>query len=106
MEFIRLIKRGKLPLYQRSVVDSSDETSWELWKFGFHKGCRKIHRYFRRLFLNIIANCIKASWISETLNEIEEEEMRKQQQIETDDEDTEETTEDPPKQQEESANKA
>lgn len=54
MEFIRLVKSGKLPLYQRSVVDKADEgLTWENFAFKFGKFRRAISRSIRRFLAKL-----------------------------------------------------
>jgi len=48
MEFMRLVKAGKLPLYQRAAVDQSDDSwSWESASFVMGKIWRMLSRSYR-----------------------------------------------------------
>lgn len=54
MEFMRLVKAGKLPLYQRAAVDQSDD-SWNRENFSYVIGkcLRFLSRMCRRLILTV-----------------------------------------------------
>lgn len=54
MEFIRLVKQGKLPDYQRAVVDQPDDGwSWANASFAIGKLKRKLSRALRTLILKL-----------------------------------------------------
>jgi len=54
MEFIRLVKHGKLPSYQRAAVDQSDGAcSWENFMFTLGKMKRASFRAFRTFVVNV-----------------------------------------------------
>lgn len=79
MEFMRLVKVGKLPLYQRSEVDQLDDgCTMENFMFGLNKCSRGIWRSYRRLVLNIrfvLCKCLgmDCSGLEEALNHIKKE---------------------------------
>lgn len=53
MEFIRLVKQGKLPTYQRAAVDQSDDGwSWANASFAIGKFWRSVSRAFRSAIVN------------------------------------------------------
>jgi magnesium-transporting ATPase (P-type) len=54
MEFIRQVKMGKLPLYQRSIVDQQDKMSMASIMFSMGKCWRAFKRALRALFYRII----------------------------------------------------
>jgi len=75
MEFIRLVKLGKLPQYQRSIVDVEDPLSWDSIMFNIGKCTRAISRLQRYLFYKILAVLgIWRTWAQEALTEITSEE--------------------------------
>jgi magnesium-transporting ATPase (P-type) len=52
MEFIRLVKQGKLPSYQRAAVDQSDDGwSWANASFALGKFRRSLSRGFRSMIM-------------------------------------------------------
>jgi magnesium-transporting ATPase (P-type) len=54
MEFMRLVKAGKLPLYQRAAVDQSDDSwSWASALFVLGKSFRSCFRSYRRLVVKL-----------------------------------------------------
>lgn len=54
MEFMRLVKHGKLPDYQRAAVDQSDDgLTWENTSFAMGKCLRAISRIFRTIMVQI-----------------------------------------------------
>jgi magnesium-transporting ATPase (P-type) len=64
MEFIRLVKAGKLPNYQRAAVDKQDDGwSWENFMFAIGKVNRRMSRMFRRCIVSVqrmIGTCFGA----------------------------------------------
>ncbi|KAG7346626.1 phospholipid-translocating P-type ATPase, flippase [Nitzschia inconspicua] len=53
MEFMRLVKAGKLPLYQRAAVDQSDDSwSWANALFVLGKSFRSCFRSYRKVIVN------------------------------------------------------
>ena len=78
MEFIRLVKMGKLTDYQRSLVDEDTRGRlFENFKFGMGKYRRKLSRALRRFYLKYI--CCRY-WKSEDLKlqAIDEEEAKEE----------------------------
>jgi magnesium-transporting ATPase (P-type) len=54
MEFMRLVKAGRLPLYQRAAVDHSDDSwSWAKASFSMRKYFRFCFLSYRRLMVNL-----------------------------------------------------
>jgi magnesium-transporting ATPase (P-type) len=54
MEFLRLVKHGKLPPYQRAAVDQSEHSwSWENATFAFGKLMRALSRGLRKSILRV-----------------------------------------------------
>jgi magnesium-transporting ATPase (P-type) len=80
MEFMRMVKAGNLPLYQRSEVDQSDDgCTMENFLFAFNKCRRSIGRGYRRLIIQIrlsLCRCLgmDCSGLEEALNGIKREE--------------------------------
>lgn len=64
MEFIRLVKAGKLPNYQRAAVDKQEDGwSWENFMFAIGKVNRRMSRMFRRCIVSVqlmIGTCFGA----------------------------------------------
>jgi magnesium-transporting ATPase (P-type) len=64
MEFMRLVKVGKLPAYQRAAVDQNDESwSWANASFAIGKFRRMMSRNFRTLIVKLqlmIGKCFNA----------------------------------------------
>jgi magnesium-transporting ATPase (P-type) len=64
MEFIRLVKAGKLPKYQRAAVDKQEDGwSWENFMFAIGKANRRMSRMFRRCIFSMqlmIGTCFGA----------------------------------------------
>jgi magnesium-transporting ATPase (P-type) len=79
MEFMRLVKAGNLPLYQRSEVDQSDDgCTMENFLFALNKCRRSIGRGYRRLIIQIrlsLCRCLGmgCSGLEEALNDINRE---------------------------------
>eukprot|EP00980_Cylindrotheca_fusiformis_P011069 scaffold2551_cov113-Cylindrotheca_fusiformis.AAC.8 len=79
MEFMRLVKTGKLPLYQRSEVDQLDNgCTMENFVFALNKCGRSIGRAYRRLVLQIrlvLCKCLgmDCSGLEEALDGIKKE---------------------------------
>ncbi|CAB9516675.1 Phospholipid-transporting ATPase [Seminavis robusta] len=75
MEFIRLVKLGKLPLYQRSIVDEEEKMSWTSIKFSLGKCYRAFTRSLRTCFYSIFFTLgIWKDWAEGKLEIIKEEE--------------------------------
>jgi magnesium-transporting ATPase (P-type) len=76
MEFIRLVKLGKLPLYQRVVVDKEDEMTWESIRFTLGKHRRNCSRSLRGLMYQCMFSIgISKESAGKALKEIREEEI-------------------------------
>jgi magnesium-transporting ATPase (P-type) len=60
MEFMRLVKAGKLPDYQRSAVDQSDDGfTWANVSFAIGKCTRSISRFFRSMSVKFLLQFAK-----------------------------------------------
>jgi magnesium-transporting ATPase (P-type) len=74
MEFIRLVKMGKLPLFQRSVVDQKDNRSTASFMFSMGKGWRAFKRTMRALFYRMMYTLgIWKVWAGTVLEAIKDE---------------------------------
>lgn len=80
MEFIRLIKMGKIPLYQRSQVDKDDAMSFESLRFTFGKYRRNFARGVRGVFYRLAFTLnIRRDWAKRELDELGDEEIAEAQ---------------------------
>ena len=76
MEFMRLVKLGKLPQYQRVVVDKNDKVSCTSFLFACGKCSRSFSRALRGIFYQMLFSLsIRRAWAERRLQEIRKEEV-------------------------------
>eukprot|EP00533_Pseudo-nitzschia_delicatissima_P000120 CAMPEP_0116110622 /NCGR_PEP_ID=MMETSP0327-20121206/18009_1 /TAXON_ID=44447 /ORGANISM="Pseudo-nitzschia delicatissima, Strain B596" /LENGTH=1657 /DNA_ID=CAMNT_0003603797 /DNA_START=292 /DNA_END=5265 /DNA_ORIENTATION=+ len=83
IEFMRLVKAGKLPLYQKAAIDEVDKAwSWENIIFAIKKGWRSFLRMRRSYSLALNIRLRKMFGLSPELQEKERENLKVEQQNE------------------------
>jgi len=76
MEFIRLVKLGKLPEYQRRIVDEKNEMTFSSFMFNLGKFHRSIARAMRGIFYQIFFIFhIRRVWAENHLEDLRKEEV-------------------------------